>query len=176
MAEGTYEYECMRAELLGIEKPDYEDFLKKKQEREAAAEEERDTENLKEADLEDESMKHISGGLDELNSILQVTQRKIHRFKASCSSLTSLLKFKIGTSSSSEPLESAAPENPEPIDSQSPPVSVNGTCSTEGGTRKSDLAKALDTHLDRYDAMIEKAENAQYSMAHQNKEMKRFLN
>lgn len=32
MAEGTYEYECMRAELLGVEKPDYNDFLKRQKE------------------------------------------------------------------------------------------------------------------------------------------------
>lgn len=32
MAEGTYEYECMRAELLGTEKPDYDDFIKRQKE------------------------------------------------------------------------------------------------------------------------------------------------
>lgn len=34
MAEGTYEYECMRAELLGVGKPDYEEFLQRKREAE----------------------------------------------------------------------------------------------------------------------------------------------
>lgn len=33
MAEGTYEYECMRAELLGIEKPNEEEFEKARAER-----------------------------------------------------------------------------------------------------------------------------------------------
>lgn len=33
MAEGTYEYECMRAELLGIEKPNQEEFEKVRAER-----------------------------------------------------------------------------------------------------------------------------------------------
>lgn len=51
MAEGTYEYECMRAELLGVDKPDYETFLKQKElkneERQEVAEETIDTENLK---------------------------------------------------------------------------------------------------------------------------------
>lgn len=28
MAEGTYEHACMRAELLGLEKPDEEEFLR----------------------------------------------------------------------------------------------------------------------------------------------------
>lgn len=51
MAEGTYEYECMRAELLGIDKPDYEQFVKDKEmkenERNDVEEAEQDTENLK---------------------------------------------------------------------------------------------------------------------------------
>lgn len=49
MAEGTYEYECMRAELLGIEKPDYDEFLQKQKEKEVqeVQEDEVDTENLK---------------------------------------------------------------------------------------------------------------------------------
>lgn len=33
MAEGTYEYECMRAELLGLSKPDEEEFLARQKER-----------------------------------------------------------------------------------------------------------------------------------------------
>lgn len=41
--------------------------------------------------------------------------------------------------------------------------------------RRSDLAKALDTDLSKLDSMIEQAENAQYSMTHQSKQMKRFL-
>lgn len=49
MAEGTYEYECQRAELLGVEKPDYDEWLKTQKEAEAAkvVEEEIDVENLK---------------------------------------------------------------------------------------------------------------------------------
>lgn len=48
MAEGTYEYECMRAELLGIEKPDHDEFMKKMEsERKAVEEEDLDTEYLK---------------------------------------------------------------------------------------------------------------------------------
>lgn len=49
MAEGTYEYECQRAELLGVEKPDYDEWLKAQKEAEAAkvAEEEVEVENIK---------------------------------------------------------------------------------------------------------------------------------
>lgn len=38
MAEGTYEYECMRAELLGIAKPDYDDFLQRQKDEQLAKE------------------------------------------------------------------------------------------------------------------------------------------
>lgn len=49
MSENTYEYECMRAELLGIEKPDYDEFLKRRLETEKleVEEEEVDIENMK---------------------------------------------------------------------------------------------------------------------------------
>lgn len=49
MSENTYEYECMRAELLGIEKPNYDEFLKNKKEvqKSEVEEEEIDIENIK---------------------------------------------------------------------------------------------------------------------------------
>lgn len=49
MSDNTYEYECMRAELLGIEKPNYDEFLKKKKEvqKKEVEEEELDIETLK---------------------------------------------------------------------------------------------------------------------------------
>lgn len=37
--EGTYEYECMRAELLGVEAPDYQKFMNEKAKREEAEKE-----------------------------------------------------------------------------------------------------------------------------------------
>lgn len=49
MAEGTYEYECMRAELLGTEKPEYDEFLRRQKEKDSQAVEgeQIDVENLK---------------------------------------------------------------------------------------------------------------------------------
>lgn len=44
MAEGTYEYECMRAELLGVDKPTYEQFMSNKKV-------EDETQELEEQDL-----------------------------------------------------------------------------------------------------------------------------
>lgn len=47
MAEGTYEYECMRAELLGIEKPNREEFEEKMRLQREAEQEEQLTEQMK---------------------------------------------------------------------------------------------------------------------------------
>lgn len=38
-----------------------------------------------------------------------------------------------------------------------------------------DLNKKMGSHLDKLDSLITKAENAQYSMQHQTKQMKKFL-
>lgn len=106
-------------------------------------------------------------------------------FQASCGSLTNLLKIKVaGRSDSSSSLNNAqeAAEGTE--------AATNGDGTTEnvpknngveedeknGNQRKNDLAKALNTDLSRLDAMIEKAENSQYSMEHQRKQMKKFMN
>ncbi|KAH1011059.1 hypothetical protein HUJ04_000503 [Dendroctonus ponderosae] len=45
--EGSYEYECMRAELLGIDRPDYDEFMKIKAEKAATEGVELTTECLK---------------------------------------------------------------------------------------------------------------------------------
>lgn len=44
MAEGSYEYACMRAELLNIEKPDKETFMQQLREKEALLQQEEDLE------------------------------------------------------------------------------------------------------------------------------------
>lgn len=41
--------------------------------------------------------------------------------------------------------------------------------------RKSDLAKALDKNSDTLDTMLEKADNARYSMQYQRSQMQSFL-
>lgn len=101
MAEGTYEYECMRAELLGIDPPDRETFeanrkaqLEAEQENlasEQAKVEENDlhfcelsSKNFtfsQELEHQDEQLRGGHGKLDELNSILSMTQQRITKFK-----------------------------------------------------------------------------------------------
>lgn len=47
MAEGTYEYECMRAELLGLARPSREQFEEQQKLKQEVEEEEQLTEQLK---------------------------------------------------------------------------------------------------------------------------------
>ncbi|CAH1113948.1 unnamed protein product [Psylliodes chrysocephalus] len=185
MAEGTYEYECMRAELLGIDKPDYDEFMKNQKERQQkeVKEEDEDIENIKEADLETEAMGRVTGKLDELNNILKKTQSKISKMKVSCGSIAGSLKTRLGSFSSQssidvehEEADKTVKANETNINGSNPEATLETPKSSDNSapTRKSDLAKALDKDLSSLDAMIEKAEQAQYSMAYQTKEMKKF--
>lgn len=42
-------------------------------------------------------------------------------------------------------------------------------------SKKIDLNEKMGSHLDKLDSLVTKAENAQYSMQHQTKQMKKFL-
>lgn len=43
-------------------------------------------------------------------------------------------------------------------------------------SKKIDINAKVGSHLDKLDSLITKAENAQYSMQHQTKQMKKFIN
>lgn len=142
--------------------------------------------NFKESEEQTERLKGISGGLEELNHILSLTQKKIEGFKVRCGSITSLIKTKVGSIASNEPGQSSSNEEyADPIEEEgaekgNPEDSGHGDEETGNGNsgtsqRKSDLSRALDNHVDKLDKMLEKAENAQISMAEQTKQMKKFL-
>nr|XP_022907575.1 uncharacterized protein LOC111419055 [Onthophagus taurus] len=187
MAEGTYEYEVMRAELLGVEKPDYEEFMKRQKEIEAknVEEHETDVENLKVVEEQSDELKGASGKLDELNNLLSLTQKKINNFKFRCSSVTSYMKTRLGTTlpfstsvdivDSENRADKTAP-TPKTTPTEEIPNDVIGQVATScGGQKKSDLTKALDSHVDKLDGLLEKAEFAQISMEHQRKQMQSYL-
>lgn len=98
MAEGSYEYECNRAELLGIDPPNKVDFEAAYKVRQEELEKEasnvsytsvdkcfEDDCNLnlfwKDVETLDEQINNTSGKFDELNSILSVTQQRLNKFK-----------------------------------------------------------------------------------------------
>ncbi|KFB40586.1 AGAP002723-PA-like protein [Anopheles sinensis] len=182
MAEGTYEYECMRAELLELAKPTREEFEEKMRLRQETQVEEQLTEEMKEVDLQEESIQSTSGKMDELNSILSATQQKINKFKVACGSLTSLLKLRPSTPSS-EP--AAASGSEEPTDSGR---SINDALdaldtmkdqevASDAHVAKSaalDLGQKMSAQLGKLDSLLYKADNATYSMKHQTDQMKKI--
>ncbi|XP_060533470.1 uncharacterized protein LOC132706260 [Cylas formicarius] len=174
-AEGTYEYECMRAELLGLERPDYEEFTINKAARDAAEEDQMEVINLEDADTQNESYSQIGGRLDELNSILKSTQRKIHNFKT-YGFVLNLFKTKAADkTNSSDSGTSALNKQCENVCSDNPALNMEEEQPRSKTDKTSDLAKAIDRHVDVLDSLIEQTEKAQYSMAYQNREMKKFL-
>lgn len=109
MAEGTYENECMRAELLGVAKPDYEEFLQRKQE-EAVANppgepvENEDITNDPEEATDPVEQKASGSKLEDLKNnmispVISITQKKIDSFKIRCGSVSDMIKTKIGSMS-----------------------------------------------------------------------------
>lgn len=133
--EGTYEYECMRAELLGLPRPSRQEFEESQKLKENVENEEQELEKMKvkkiisnqyqtncnyiyiifamihlqEIDLNDEQITDTQGKVDELNSILSNTQQKINKLKCACGSLTSYFKFRsLGGSTSNSTNQSPA--------------------------------------------------------------------
>lgn len=79
--EGTYEYELERAELLGIEPPNREQWEEQTKARREAELEQKQSEVAQALEAEDETLKGGHGKMDELNNILSATQLKINKFK-----------------------------------------------------------------------------------------------
>ncbi|XP_052866700.1 uncharacterized protein LOC128272857 [Anopheles cruzii] len=189
MAEGTYEYECMRAELLGLGPPSREEFEAKMKLKHETEEEEQLTEQMKEVDLEDESLQGATGKMDELNSILTATQQKINKFKVACGSLTSLLKLRPSTPSSdpAAAAPSAAPggdHQPEAgqgksindaLDTLDTMKDLNADSDvTVAKSAAKDIGQKMTSQLGKLDSLLYRADNATYSMKHQTNQMNKM--
>ncbi|XP_033208858.1 uncharacterized protein LOC117167785 [Belonocnema kinseyi] len=191
-----YKYACQRAELLGLSAPTEDEWAKSEAARKKEIEEQEAQDDAKAQDLEQtgENMKRVGGGLDELNSILTATQKKLNRFKTVCGSLGTLLKVRAkshpGTPEhkARKSKELNSPEEKEAEDkkkeiktmelSENPEDAENPEDCVKPGTflqRKIEINQKLGSHIDKLDSLINKAENAQYSMQHQSKQMKKLL-
>lgn len=182
MAEGTYEYECMRAELLGVAKPNREEFEEKMRLRREAEQEEQLVEQLSEVDLHDEQMQGTSGKMDELNSILSITQQRINKFKVACGSLTNLLKFRpstpnegISTNESTENEQASGNSINVALDALDTMKDVeNASDANIAKSAATDLGQKMTSQLSKLDSLLYKADNATYSMKHQTDQMKKI--
>lgn len=192
MSDEDYQHACERAELLGLSKPSEEEW----RQTQTAQNENRcddDDNALQDLNYSDEKARRIGGGLDELNSILNTTQKKLNRFKTVCGSLGQLLKVKV---SSRGGTPHHKPEEPNPdgnqeIQKESEPATdevmtvetsddttadaANNSANNGVQPKQIDLSEKMGSHLDKLDSLITKADNAQYSMQHQTKQMRKFL-
>ncbi|XP_053948966.1 uncharacterized protein LOC128857294 [Anastrepha ludens] len=200
MAEGTYEYECMRAELLGIEKPNEEEFEKVRAERLRREQEEQETAEAALLEQQEDQMRNVGGRLDELNTILSSTQQKLNRFKqTACGSLSNifnrgsvdLVDGTPSTSATASRRNTTATggsisghsdgKNDTDINStgedrdgkeQEDSGDIKPIIPTERIKAKMDLQKKMSSHLDKLDTLINKADNAEISMSEQTKQMR----
>ncbi|EDW65175.1 uncharacterized protein [Drosophila virilis] len=184
MAEpnSSYEQECQRAELLGVQPPDREEFERQRKER---LEQQLAEEEAAEAALlvqQEESLHGASGKLDELNSILSSTQQRLNRFKQSaCGSLTNIFtrggSFS-GTASASMDVPSSASGGGIEVPAEQPvqrqPKPRPPPTAAEVAAAKAAKRVMMDGQLDKLDAMINKADNAQLAMSEQTKQMRRI--
>ncbi|KAL0134897.1 hypothetical protein PUN28_001581 [Cardiocondyla obscurior] len=187
-----YQHACERAELLGLPRPSEEEWRQSQVAQGENRGDDDDDAALQDLDYADETAGRISGGLDELNSILSTTQKKLNRFKTVCGSLGTLLKGKVNSRGGTprhkveEPNPDAEKEESQKLESDEvmtvetsgDPVgddAVNESADTGFQPKQLDLSQKMGSHLDKLDSLITKAENAQYSMQHQTKQMKKFL-
>ncbi|XP_043790645.1 uncharacterized protein LOC122713889 isoform X1 [Apis laboriosa] len=184
----AYIHACERAELLGLPIPSEEEWKETQKSEENVNND--DDEMIQNLDSSSETTQRISGGLDELNSILNVTQKKINRFKNICGSLGSLLKVKVG-SKNNTPDHKLTEQNHNEIKNKIDETSINeenlivelsddkkhieNTETIPATSKAIDINKKMGSHLNKLDSLITKAENAQYSMQFQTKQMKKFL-
>lgn len=121
----------------------------------------------------------MGGKLGELNSILSSTQQKLNRFKqTACGSLTNIFAR---ASSGSVDLTGAAGGSggPGPATEQPPPVREQPAAkppptAAEVAAAKAAKAKRMDSQLDKLDALINQADNAQIAMSEQTQQMRRM--
>ncbi|XP_012153770.1 uncharacterized protein LOC100880813 isoform X1 [Megachile rotundata] len=184
----AYIHACERAELLGLPIPSEEEWKETQAETNSHVNDNDDDEVIQNLDSSDEAAQRIGGGLDELNSILNATQKKINRFKNVCGSLSTLLKVKVGSRNNTPDHKHIEQKDNEiknvhaetSMDEENLTVELgnNKMDKTETNTtvpKKIDINEKMGSHLDKLDSLITKAENAQYSMQHQTKQMKKFL-
>ncbi|PZC73591.1 uncharacterized protein LOC110380466 [Helicoverpa armigera] len=107
MSLKAYEDACTRAELFGQPLPDREDFLSKHKHLDVVEFEEVEIRTAENTAMLDDQIKEGSGGLTELNTILDSTQTKINKLKGVCGTITNFFRVKMSAkdnlSYSSEP-------------------------------------------------------------------------
>ncbi|XP_059486890.1 uncharacterized protein LOC132203258 isoform X2 [Neocloeon triangulifer] len=190
----TYEHACMRAELLGLPRPTFEEFeasklairsanydedeleeLQRRRQQEEAQDQE--AELVEELDSQNEDLKGASGGLDELANILAITQGKLNKFKTVCGSIKNLFKLRGEGQDGQSDGETTEGEENATVSKTPERAAVSVTNSPMAGTRSKaqGISTQLSSQNDALDRMLSKAENAELSLSSQNKQIKSLL-
>ncbi|XP_077270536.1 uncharacterized protein LOC143901818 isoform X2 [Temnothorax americanus] len=179
-----YQHACQRAELLGLPRPNEEEW---RQSRAAQIENRRcdddDDDAVDAVDLDhaDETAGRITGGLDELTTILSHTQKKLNRFKTVCSRMGTLLKVKV-TSRGGTPRHKPEEPNPdaEKLKSQEKPESDEvmtvessddavvdaavANAANSDDQEQIDIDEKRASNMAKLESLIVKAENIQHAV------------
>ncbi|SPP86589.1 uncharacterized protein LOC117588415 [Drosophila guanche] len=178
-SSNSYEQECQRAELLGLQAPDKNEFERRRQARLEQEQADHDAAEAVLLEQQDESLGNVGGKLGELNSILSSTQQRLNRFKqTACGSLTNIFAR---PSSGSVDLSAAAAaaggatvatqeERAGPVQDQPRPPPT----AAEVSAAKAAKQQRMDSQLDKLDALINKADNAHIAMGEQTQQMRRL--
>ncbi|KAH8416863.1 hypothetical protein KR222_009368, partial [Zaprionus bogoriensis] len=181
MAEhNSYEQECQRAELLGLQPPDQAEFERQRQARLDVQQAEREAAEANELEQQEESLRATGGKLDELNSILSSTQQRLNRFKqTACGSLSNIFarggsfSGASGSRSGSMDVSGTEAETEQPVQRQPLAQPAPPTAAQVSAAKAASRAR-MDGQLDKLDALINKADNAQLAMSEQTKQMRRL--
>ncbi|XP_017871596.1 PREDICTED: formin-like protein CG32138 [Drosophila arizonae] len=179
----SYEEECQRAELLGLQPPDKAEFERKRSARLEQQLAEQEAAEAVMLEQQGESLRGAGGKLDELNSILSSTQQRLNRFKqTACGSLTNIftrggsLSGASGASASMDvpgySMEQSAEPPQPPVQRQPQPMAP--PTAAEVAAAKAAKRAMMDSQLDKLDSLINKADNAELAMSEQTKQMRRI--
>ncbi|TDG39477.1 hypothetical protein AWZ03_014103 [Drosophila navojoa] len=180
----SYEEECQRAELLGLQPPDKAEFERKRSARLEQQLAEQEAAEAVMLEQQGESLRGAGGKLDELNSILSSTQQRLNRFKqTACGSLTNIFTrggSLSGASGSSASMDmpgysmDQSAEQPQQPPVQRQPQPMAPPTAAEVAAAKAAKRAAMDSQLDKLDSLINKADNAELAMSEQTKQMRRI--
>ncbi|KZC12740.1 Dolichyl pyrophosphate Man9GlcNAc2 alpha-1,3-glucosyltransferase [Dufourea novaeangliae] len=175
----AYIHACERAELLGLPIPSEEEWKETQTIEKNRTNDDNDNTIIQNLDTSNEAAQRVSGGLDELNSILNATQKKINRFKTVCGSLGTLLKVKVGSKNNTPDRKTTEGNRNEPkdiineteineeqltVDLSKDEKTIENIKSNSTTQKQIDINEKMGSHLDKLDCLITKAENAQYTL------------
>ncbi|KAF6217171.1 hypothetical protein GE061_001525 [Apolygus lucorum] len=162
MSRSNYDYECSRAELLGLEKPDKSEF--------DFGSPELDSEELA---CETEQIGRVSGGLDGLNAVLESTKKKLTRYESFNRKIGKLFHSRSKSLQKAEAGATFTSEQNIPSKTEQSQFTPSSTAS--GMCQSSLNFEEYQRQNDKLDSLLCKAERAELSLNRNNKLIKKIV-